>query len=99
MLHRGEMEEKAAWAAGGHCSGLFLEANPLCHQPSRQLPLRRTGSLELDQMEGDVMMVVGGQEKGRRGGGSNEKSLSLSWIGSDLLSCAYQVHRQRRHRK
>lgn len=69
MLHRGLMEEKAAWAAGGQCSGLSLEANPLCHQPSRLLPLLLTGNLGLDQMEEDVMMVVGGQGRERQGGG------------------------------
>ncbi len=44
-------------------------------------------------------MVVGGQERGRQGGGWNEMSLSLSWIGSGLLSYAYQDHRRRRHPK
>ena len=43
------------------------------------------------------MTVVGCQERGRQGGGWNEKSLSLNWIGSGPLSCAYQGHRQRRH--
>lgn len=43
------------------------------------------------------MMVVGARERGRQGDDWNEKSLSLNWTGSGLLSCAYQDHRQRRH--
>lgn len=45
------------------------------------------------------MTVVGGQERGRQGGGWNEKSLSLNWVGSGPLSCAYRDHRQQRHPK
>lgn len=45
------------------------------------------------------MMVVEGQERERQGGGWNEKSLSSSWIGSGLLSGAYQDHRQQRRLK
>ena len=99
MSHHDSTEGKAAWAAGDQCSGLSLEANPLCHQPSRLQPLLLTDNLELDWTEEDVTMVVGDQEKGRQGAGWNEKSLSLSSIGSDLLSCAYQDHRRRRHPK
>lgn len=44
-------------------------------------------------------MVVGDQERERQVGGWNEKSLSLSWTDSGLLSCAYQGHRLRRHPK
>lgn len=45
------------------------------------------------------MMVVGDQERGRQGGGWNEKNWNWSLIGNGLLSCAYQDHRQRRHPK
>lgn len=99
MLHHGAIEEKAAWAADGQCNELSLEASPLFHQPSQQLHPLLTGNLGLDSTEEDVMTVVGGQERERQGGGWNEKSLSLKWIGSGPLSCAYQDHRQRRHPK
>ncbi len=84
---------------GGRCSGLSSEADPLCRQPSRLLPLLLNDNLELDLTEEDVKTVAGGQERGRQGDGWNEKSWNWSWIGNGHLSYAYQNYPQRRHPK
>ena len=62
--------------AGGQCSGLSSEGDPLYRQPSQLLLLPLTGNPELDWTRADVMTVVGDRERGRQGDGWNEKNLN-----------------------